>query len=351
MHRGISLTDLARKIEGNKALKADYVADARSLSMMVQDDGKVALHAASVGSLPILPLAHDQIASKLAIPSKYYDRMLAGAPDLLADNVNRWIGQDRDRRMLRTIGGDLRAFLSDRYHRVENEEIAEVVLPVLSQVPGIQIISCEVTDRRMHIVATTPALQREVKVGDVVQAGVAISNSEVGLGAVSITPLIYRLVCLNGMKVNDAAMRRSHVGRRLDENENLNALFSDETRRADDRALLLKVRDVVRGAIDDAVFGRTVERLTGLTERRITGDPAKSVEMLAKKVGANEDERGGILRSLIEGGDLSAWGLLNAVTHQAHGAASYDRSMEFVEAGGAVLDLPASEWRTILEAA
>lgn len=351
MLKGISLTDLARKIEGNKALKADYVADASKLSMMVQDDGKVALEAPSVGSLPILPLAHDQIASKLAIPAKYYDRMLAGAPDLLASNVNRWMGQDRDRRMLRTIGGDLRAFLSDRYHRVENEEIAEVVLPILSQVPGIQIVSCEVTDRRMHIVATTPALQREVKVGDVVQAGVAISNSEVGLGAVAITPLIYRLACLNGMKVNDAAMRRSHVGRRLDENENLNALFSDETRRADDRALLLKVRDVVRGAIDDAVFGRTVERLTGLTERRITGDPVKSVELLAKKVGATEDERGGILRSLIEGGDLTAWGCLNAVTAQAHTAATYDRSMDWVEAGGTLLDLPATEWRSVLEAA
>ena len=40
-----------------------------------------------------------------------------------------------------------------------------------------------------------------------------ISNSEVGLGAVSIQPLVYRLVCTNGMIVNDMGERRHHVGR------------------------------------------------------------------------------------------------------------------------------------------
>ena len=49
--------------------------------------------------------------------------------------------------------------------------------------------------------------------GDIVQAGVMISNSEVGLGAVSIQPLVYRLVCTNGMIVNDMGERRHHVGR------------------------------------------------------------------------------------------------------------------------------------------
>jgi len=48
---------------------------------------------------------------------------------------------------------------------------------------------------------------------------------------------------------------------------------------------------------------------------------------------------------------LSAWGLLNSVTAQAHTATSYDRNIEIIEAGGAILDLPKTEWRTILEAA
>lgn len=351
MHRGISLTALAHKIEGNKALKADYIAPANELRMEVQDDSTVVLSHDKIGTLPILPVAHDQIGAKLGIPGRYYDRMRANDPGLLANNVNRWLRDEPGRRMLRTLGGDTRAFLSDRYQRIENEEIAETVLPILSQVPGLQIVSCELTERRMHIIATTNSVQGEVKVNDIVQAGIAISNSEVGMGAVEVTPLIYRLVCLNGMKVNDARMRRSHVGRQIGQGEDLNALFADDTRQADDRAYLLKIRDVVRGALDHSVFSRTLGKMQALTEGKITGDPAKSVEMLARKVGATEVERGGILRSLIEGGDLSAWGLLNAVTHQAHTASSYDRNIEIIEAGGAILDLPKTEWRTILEAA
>ena len=352
MNRGIPLSQLAAKIEGNTALKADYVASVVGLQMTADEDGTVAIQHSSVGSLPILDIAHKQIGEYAGIPGRYYDRMRREAPQLLADNVNRWFRDGgTDRRMIRTLGGDARAFLSDRYQRIEHEEIAETVLPILADVPGIQVVSAEVTERRMYLVATTPAIQGEVKVGDVVQAGVMISNSEVGMGAVDISPILYRLVCLNGAKVNDARMRRTHVGRRISEGEDLNALFSDEAKRADDRALLLKVRDVVRGALDATVFNRTVEKARGLTEARVTGNPTAAVEMLAKKVGiTSENERGGLLRSLIEGGDLSAWSLLNAVTAQAH-TAPYDRSIELVEAGGALLDLPATEWRTILEAA
>ena len=351
MKRGLSLTELAAKIEANKELKADFVAPAKSLIMEVQADAAVALTAPGVGSFPILGTAHDQIGTKTGVPAKYYDRMLNEAPDLLAANVNRWLSRDGDRRMLRTLGGDLRAFLSDRYNRVENEEIAEAVLPVLAATPGIEIVASEVTERRMYMLATTGKVQGEVKKGDVVQAGVMISNSEIGYGAVSIRPMVYRLVCLNGMVVPDGKLTARHVGRRVSESEDLNAMFSDETRRADDRALLLKVRDVVRHSLDEAVFNRTVDKMRGLTEGKVEGDPAKAVEVLARKVGANESERGGILRALIEGGDLSAFGLLNAVTYQAHGAENFDRAVEFEQMGGQLLELPKSEWREILQAA
>ncbi len=90
--------------------------------------------------------------------------------------------------------------------------------------------------------------------------------------------------------------------------------------------------------------------IVDLTERKIEGDPAKAVEVLAQKIGANEGERGNILRALIEGGDTTAWGLTNAVTAQAHGG-SYDRAVEFAQAGGSLLNLPKAEWKEILEAA
>jgi len=350
MKRGLSLVELAKKIEAQKELKADYVAPSRGLRLTIQDDNKPALEVPDTGSFPILRTAHDQIGAKLNIPAKYYNRMLDAAPRLLADNVNHWLDRDPSRRMLRTLGGDLRAYLSDRYNRVENEEIAEVVLPVLLETPGLSVNAAEITDHRMYILATTDRVKGELKRGDVVQAGVLISNSEIGHGAVSIRPMVYRLVCLNGMVLPDAKLTANHVGRRISEGEDLNAIFSDEARRADDRALLLKVRDVVRHALDAATFENAVGRMRDLGEQKIEGDPSNTVQLLAKKIGATDDERGGILRALIDGGDTSALGLIHAVTFQAHAAKSFDRAVEFETTAGQLLNLPRREWRELLAA-
>lgn len=354
MLKGLTLQELAAKIEGNRELKRDFIVDTKHTTMQVQpahgnERAVTVLELPDSPTLyPIQKQTHDQIGARVQIPSKYYDRMLHDAPDLLATNVNAWFRLAPEKRMIRTLGGDARAFLSNRYNRIENEEIAQVALPILADIPDVKIVSCEVTDRRMYIQALSPRIQGEVKKGDVVQAGVVISNSEIGQGAVSVSPMTYRLVCLNGMISADGRLRGYHVGGRVESSEEL---WADDTRKADDRAILLKVRDTVRAAVDEAAFQARLMRMQGLTEGRITGQLEKVVEVLAAKVGATDGERGGILQALAEGGDLSAWGLLNAVTAQAHKAKDYDRSVEFEAAGGKLLELSKSEWREVLEAA
>lgn len=353
MKTGLNLVELAQKIEANRALKHDMIVDTSKIEMEIDSDKTPLImiprhEQYNDARYPIRPLAHDQIGGRLNIPGKYYDRMLSTAPELLATNVNTWLRKNPEKRMLRTLGGDLRAFLSNRYQRIENEEIAEVALPVLSDIPDVQFVSTEVTERRLYIQAVAPRIQGEVKKGDIVRAGVVISNSEVGCGAVSVSPMIWRLVCLNGMICPDGRFRAYHVGRRIEDSAEL---WAQDTVKADDRAVLLKVRDMVRAAVDSIRFTERVAQMSDLATARIEGDPAKVVEVLAKKVGASETERGGILRSLIENGDTSAWGLLNAVTAQAHTAESYDRAVEFEAAGGALLELDKKEWREVLQAA
>jgi len=346
MQTGLSLTDLARKIEANRELKRDFVADTSGLTMQVQEDKTAVLEVPNQGTFPILPLAHDQIGARLNIPAKYYDRMKENAPDLLATNVNAWFRKAPEKRMVRTLGGDARAFLSNKYQRIENEEILAAALPAIADLPNVQIVSAEATERRLYVHFVVPTIEGEVKKGDVVQAGGILQNSEVGLGAVSVAGIIWRLWCLNGAKTLET-YRKNHVGRATDEG----ALdWADDTKQADDKAVLLKVRDMVRAVVDETRFKAQLEKLQGLVAPKIEGDPTKSVEVLAQKIGASETEKGGILRALIEGGDLSAWGLVNAVTAQAHTARSYDRAVEFEAAGGSIIDLPPTEWREILKA-
>jgi len=252
--------------------------------------------------------------------------------------------------MVRTLDGQARAFLSDRYRRLDNYDLASSVLPVLGEMgDGIQIISAQMTETRMYIKVINKRLELEVQKGDVVQAGMVLSNSEVGLGALKVEPLVYRLVCLNGLISADHAQKKYHVGR-LAADEDAYELFSDETLKADDRAFFLKVQDTVRAAVDMTKFSRIVERMKEAREERIEGDPVKAVEVVAKEFGYSNEERSGILQHLIMGGDLSAYGMLNAITRTSQDVEDYDRATELERDGSRILTLPASSWRAVATA-
>ena len=117
------------------------------------------------------------------------------------------------------------------------------------------MVSCEVTENKLHIKIVNHRLEMAVVPGDFVQAGVVISNSEVGLGAVSVQPLVYRLVCTNGMVVNDFGERRAHVGRAAKALEDSFSIYSDETMEAEDKAFMLS-RDTTMALLKRLVSHR-----------------------------------------------------------------------------------------------
>lgn len=350
MKTGKSIIELAQEIERQSASKADFIAASNQIVAEPADSG-IALSFGDQRGLPVRPTAHRQIGTVAGIPAKYYDRMLADDPDLLAINLNAWMGRMSDKRMVRTLDGNIRAMLSDRYARIDNNDVAEAVLPVLMETPGLRIASCEITEKRLYIKAVDERTRADVKVGDTVEAGVLIQNSEIGYGALSVTPMIHRLICLNGMIVNDGRFRRSHIGARANIGDSAYAMLSDEALRADDNAILLKARDIVRGSLDAALFERSVEKMRAATTGEKMADPQGTIERLANRVGIAEGEKPSILRHLIEGGDLTRFGALNAITRAAQDVESYDRSTELEAIGGQILDLKPSEWRELAEAA
>ena len=155
------------------------------------------------GEYGITSLAQRQLAEKLKIPFACFERMRAGHPDLLDRNVNTWLHTEGDRRMIRTLDGQVRAVLSDRYRRLDDFDLAESVLPILQRPEGARFESVELTDTKMYLKVITPGVEFEVAPGDIVQAGIVITNSEVGCGTLSVQPLLYRLVCKNGLIASD----------------------------------------------------------------------------------------------------------------------------------------------------
>jgi hypothetical protein len=353
MKNGRSLVSLAQELERQLHSKKDLVVSSSLLRHDTDDRGGTRLVVEEAGGpvgYGVTPLARRQLADKLKIPYAYFERMREEQPVLLDRNVNTWLQSDDDRRMIRTLDGHVRAVLSDRYRRLDNFDLAESVLPILQQLPEVRFESVELTETRMYLKVVTPRLTYEMAPGDIVQAGVVVSNSEVGQGTLSVQPLLYRLLCRNGLIAADRSLRKTHVGRSLSTEDDGVAVYQDDTLRADDKAFFLKVRDTVQASVTEATFRQTAAKLQKTLNIPLTGDPVKTVEVLAQRYTLNDGERSGVLRHLIAEGDLTGYGLINAVTHFSQEVEDYDRATEFEALGGKLIELPASDWKGLAEA-
>ena len=237
MKQGIkTIQNLYEELERQREARQDLIADTRSLK--VNSTNGLTMMSVATGddvlSYRLGEIAHRQLAERLGIPYKYYERMRLDYPELLDQNINGWLARTPEKRMLRTLDGKLRAFLSDRYRRLDNLELVDHVLPVLAEMKGCDIVSCDVTETHLYMKIINKALKTEVVPGDVVQAGFVISNSEIGLGALKVEPLVYRLICKNGMISKDYSHKKYHTGRQVDDTDNAYELYSDATLEADD---------------------------------------------------------------------------------------------------------------------
>ena len=351
MKEGKTLQELAAELERQQLAKKDLIVSTGVLSMDSRDDGGIALNVMGgqvIQHYDVGEIAHRQIGQFLKIPAAYYDRMRREYPQLLTLNANGWFAKmPQAKRMLRTLDGTARALLSDRYRRIDNFEVASAVLPIISRMEGAGVESCELTDSRMYLKVVNPRVTAEIKKGDIVQAGVLISNSEVGMGSVTVSPLIYRLVCSNGMIAEDGKLRKYHVGRANESREDF-SIYRNETIEADDKAFLMKLEDSVKAAVDQARFAAIVDKLRESTEATFQPQQVQQVvELASKEYGFTDSESSGILGHLAAGGDLSLYGLANAATRQAQDVASYDRSTELEATGYRIITMAPSLWRSL----
>ena len=90
----------------------------------------------------------------------------------------------------------------------------------------------------------------------------------------------------------------------------------------------------MKAAVDQARFASIVDKMREAAEVKMQAKLVPQVvELASKEYSFSESEGQGILGHLIEGGDLSLYGLANAVTRQAQDVESYDRSTELEAAG------------------
>lgn len=304
------------------------------------------------------------IASKLDIPVAYLRRCRDGRPELYDANINGWLDANPGKRFLvrtlRAADGDpradgadgiMRAFLSDKYRCIDNFDVLLAALKGMGDA-GVTdpIVDADLTDRRMIVRVSTPdiavlapkllegyrspfgghdvgggwtparvanASRGEGQAidggGETVFAGFVISNSETGGGAFNITPRLVVKVCNNGMTITADALKRVHLGAQLDDGI---IEWSEATTHKNLALVASQTADAVRKFLDPAYLAAKVAELE--TEAAEPIDDAHAViTTVSKRLGFSADEQANILGHFIKGGQMTAGGVMQAVTSAA----------------------------------
>ncbi len=366
--RNATLADLAGLLRDQQARKADIVAPAAAIrargGRLIVDDSAPELREDGVtmtaGSYLPTEVCDQGIADKLGIPGAYLRRMREQAPGLYDANVNGWLERDDRRFLIRCLraddgGGAARAFLSDGYKFIDNLDVLMAALDGVRQsgMP-VEVDGCDLTGRRMYVRVVCEAVRALAPglLGDyrspftgargadcpVVFAGFVITNSETGCGAFTLTPRLVVQVCRNGMTITRDAIRAVHLGERLGEGVvTLSANTQDKTL----ALITAKTTDAVAAFLDPGYVQAAVAQIERDAGHELA-DPPEAVRTVSQRLRFTDAQQADILAHFIRGGDITAGGMLHAVTSVAQTQPDADAAHEMEAAGLRALEIAAA---------
>lgn len=327
------LHELVTTLEAQNKIKTDIVVPAGHIRYSESTAGLIV----SDKKYTITELAHEQISEKLGIPIGYYRKLKTEAPDILEQNINGWLGKkSQTKYLLRTfsyseagIDNVCRAMLSNRYNILDNYDVLFVALKAIKEAGvNVKIQEAKVTEKRMYLHIVAPEIEIEANellkdyigrkdrqgIGNGIISGLSISNSEVGMGTFEICPKAMILKCLNGAIDRSAAVKRVHLGAKMDESV---VTWSQGTRNKNYELIMEMTKDAVKTFLSKDYLGNFVNRLERAKGIEIQ-NPEGIVEHLSKDMGIVDDsQRSSILRHFLGDGDTSGLGVINAITRVA----------------------------------
>jgi hypothetical protein len=155
------------------------------------------------------------LMNRIGAPADFIRRL--PAPLQLA-NVNYLMGEhdESTSATLRLRGEQVAAVVSDRYAPLDVEELVTCVRDALVRFDLLQGVRVRAVASGMvdNMRLILPSESVAVKVGDVSNVGIDISTSSFGRSAIHLSPMVWRLVCLNGLRSPERRGQLSfrHVG-------------------------------------------------------------------------------------------------------------------------------------------
>ena len=241
----------------------------------------------------LTPYAFSQLCTKLGIPTQYMKKCIeAGFSPLVMNNVNNWLDNFGHKKLLIRKSGDVvRGILSDKYSVCDTPEILSAI-EQSGMLENMDLKGYVINPSRFHARFVGDKMK---VVGEDLFAGIQIDSSDVGRSKLDIKFLIYKQVCTNGLILPQSAgsiYEQKHIGISSEKMvETLHDSFKEFSAKVGDATNLIdKARNV---EITDT------ESLYGMIKN-------------GAKVGEDAVEK--ILTTAIDKYEMTAWGIVNAIT-------------------------------------
>lgn len=295
------------------------------------------------GMFSLHPNAVSQVAERMGIPTKYLRNLATGVEwerQLAAHLLNEHSGwTQRSRVLVRSVGTEVRAILSDSYRRLNSVEIITAFVEEASR-QGAVIADAFMSDTKVwaETILPQPFTVPTKKNGEVIIfAGARFSTSDYGDGAVDMRTFLLNGACTNGM-VRESVMKQVHLGSKLPDN----LALSEETYALDTRTTVSAVRDLTAGLYSkDTIMQKAIE-IQGASEIDVDFD--HELKALVRNGSLLKQEKAEVEKVLMRNdpndgvqGGATLWKLTQAITAHAR-ELEPQRSRELHEISGALLN-------------
>lgn len=252
--------------------------------------------------------------------------------NLLAYNLNKLFGESLKTNLVRTVEGEIRGILSDRFRRMDARPLLEKFVEGCDVI-GARPIEGFVEDTRVVLRAVLPVVFEPVE-NEVMIFGYEWRTSDFGHGAHSMTMWMKRLWCTNHA-ILDEILRQIHLGKKLDESVNL----SETTVNLNTQATASALYDTVVHSLSPHRIELYLEGIKLMNEEKVSASAVKG--FLEKKFAKTERER---IIEQFNSADIemmpagqTKWRLSNAISWIANEVDNIDKKLYYQEVAGNML--------------
>lgn len=277
-----------------------------------------------------------QVAERASSPPAYVRELARSIDswkrDLAADILNRsYANLPRERCLARSVNGQLRGWMSDRYRRIDSRPCLDALVSEAEQV-GALPFDGNATETRVAVKIILPRVLEPMP-GEFVALGLEWSNSDYGNGTHGVREFLLRVACLNGA-TRENLLRQIHLGARLADTIE----YSDRTLRLDTAASVSALKDVVRGALGPAAVENLAAKLRAAADRQASAATVrgalKSFPKDTVKAAVDAFESNDVLN--LPAGP-TAWRASNAISWIARHVDDAEKRLDLERAAGALV--------------